>query len=76
MSILRSHWRIQGGVPGTRSSPRVQILSFSYSFWQKFANNRLAHPIWELASRPKENPGSATGSNKPFEEHVAVNLIS
>ena len=36
----------------------VQILSFSCSFRQK---NRLAHPLWELAPTPQENPGSATG---------------
>ena len=36
----------------------VQIFSFSCSFRQK---NRLAHPLWELAPTPQENPGSATG---------------
>ena len=33
-----------------RAPLRVQILSFSCSFWQKnLQNNRLAHPFWELA---------------------------
>ena len=40
------HLWIQGGV---RDPLRVRILSFSCSFWQKTQNNRLAHPLWELA---------------------------
>ena len=47
----------QGRVP-----PGVQILSFSCSFRQ---NNRLAHPLWELAP-PQENPGSATAQRCLF----------
>ena len=35
------------GAPET--PPRVQILSFSYSFRPK---NRLVHPLWELAPPP------------------------
>ena len=30
-----THWRIQGGAPGTRAPPGVQIISFSCSFRQK-----------------------------------------
>ena len=35
VAINGTHWRIQGGAPGTRAPPGVQILSFSCSFWQK-----------------------------------------
>ena len=45
------------GEPGKRTTPGVQILSFSCSFWQK---NCKIISIWELAQPPRENPGSAT----------------
>ena len=41
-SFGQCHWRIQEG-----RHLRVQFFSFSCSFRQK---NRLAHPLWELAS--------------------------
>ena len=56
-------WLIIGGSKGEprmHASPPVQILSFSCSFWQKnLQNNRLAHPLWELAPS-RELPGSST----------------
>ena len=44
--------------------PWVQILLFSCSavFGKHFQNNRLAHPLWELAPPPQENTGSVTAN--------------
>ena len=46
------HWWIQGALALPLG---VQILSFSCSFRQKnLQNNRLAHPLWELAPPPRK----------------------
>ena len=53
--------------PPFAHSARHQILSFPCSFQQKkLRNDRLAHPLWELAPL-HENPGSATGPCTPNE---------
>ena len=48
------HWQIQGK-PGTRPYPLILIL-FMQLLAKNLQNNRLAHPLWELA----HNSGSAT----------------
>ena len=50
----------QGGRQGLTWGPNSFIfMQFSA---KKMENNRLAHPLWELAP-PQENPGTATVSN-------------
>ena len=46
------------GAPGMGPPPPgSKFFHFHAVFGQK---NRLAHPLWELAPPPGENPGSAT----------------
>ena len=55
-----NHWMIQGGArypPPPRGPNSFIFVQFSA---QKMRNNRLAHPLWELAHAPKENLGSVT----------------
>ena len=63
------HWRIKLGrggggggravVPGMRvPSPDPSSFIFIQFSARNLQNNRLAHPLWELA--PPGNPGSAT----------------
>ena len=49
-----------GGRQGHALPLGVQILSFSCSFYQKV---KKIIPLWELTHPPRENPGSATGSD-------------
>ena len=46
----------------TRIPPGVQILSISCSFWENLAKSYVGGPPWELATPPRGNPGSATGT--------------
>ena len=42
------------------ASPDPSSFIFIQFSARNLQNNRLAHPLWELAPPPKENPGSAT----------------
>ena len=55
---------IGGSRRGTRDTCplRVQILSISCSFWEKYANNSFSHSSLELVPPPWGNPGSATAT--------------
>ena len=55
------HWRIWGGVPGTRHPLWDPILSFSHTFSPKSACVGCPHPPNEYTPPPTGNPGSATG---------------
>ena len=56
--IIRIHWRIQGGAPGTRAPPggpnSFIFMQFSAKMWKIIA-------ILGVGAPPGENPGSATG---------------
>ena len=50
------------GAPGTRPRGPNSVIFMQFSA-KKLQNNRLAHPFWELAHPPRENPESATGTD-------------
>ena len=67
MKLDREHWWIQGsGARGARSPLGTKFFHFHAVFGKKkLPNNRLAHPLWELAPL-QENPGSATREGKQW----------
>ena len=50
-----------GGTRDARPPGPIFFIFMQFSA-KKLQNNRLAHPLWELAPPPKENLGSATES--------------
>ena len=70
---VTAHWRIQGGALGT--CPRVQIFSFSCSFWEKLGKiiGWCPHlydccPLWRIIDPPLEPVSTNQGfSNMPYE---------
>ena len=58
VGFFHYHRRIQEGRQ-ERVPSGSKFFHFNAVFSKNLQNNRLAHPLWELAP-PQENPGSAT----------------